>query len=108
MYLVNTGWSGGPAGNGGSRMKLPLTRAMVTACLNGELEKSEFELDPIFNVMVPTSCPGVPSDVLAPRKTWADKAAYDEMAKKLAGMFQKNFTKYTNMDQKIIDAGPKA
>ena len=108
VYLVNTGWSGGPAGNGGSRMKLPLTRAMVTACLNGELEKSEFVLDPVFNVMVPTTCPGVPDDVLMPRKTWVDKAAYDESARKLAGMFQKNFTKYTNMDQKIIDAGPKA
>ena len=108
VYLVNTGWSGGPAGKGGSRMKLPLTRAMVTACLNGELEKSEFVLDPNFNVLVPTTCPGVPADVLAPRNTWADKAAYDADAKKLAGMFRKNFEKYTNMDQKIIDAGPKA
>ena len=108
VYLVNTGWSGGPAGNGGNRMKLPLTRAMVTACLNGELEKSEFVLDPNFNVMVPKTCPGVPDEVLAPRNTWADKAAYDAAAKKLAGMFQKNFEKYTNMDQKIIEAGPKA
>ena len=108
VYLVNTGWSGGPAGNGGNRMKLPLTRAMVTACLNGELEKSEFVLDTNFNVLVPTTCPGVPADVLAPRNTWADKDAYDTTAKKLAGMFRKNFEKYTNMDQKIIDAGPKA
>ena len=108
VYLVNTGWSGGPAGNGGSRMKLPLTRAMVTACLNGEIEKSEFVTDPIFNVLVPKTCPNVPDDVLSPKNTWADKAAYDEMAKKLAGMFQKNFAKYTNMDQKIVDAGPKA
>ena len=108
VYLVNTGWSGGPAGNGGSRMKLPLTRAMVTACLNGELEKSEFVLDPNFNVLVPTSCPGVPADVLAPRNTWSDKDAYDATAKKLAGMFRKNFEKYTNMDQKIVEAGPKA
>jgi hypothetical protein len=72
-------------------MKLPLTRAMVTAALNGELEKSEFVLDPIFNVMVPKTCPGVPSEVLSPREFWADKAAYEETARKLAGMFQKNF-----------------
>ena len=108
VYLVNTGWSGGPAGKGGNRMKLPLTRAMVTACLNGELEKSEFVKDPIFNVLVPKTCPNVPDEVLAPRNTWADKAAYDETAKNLAAMFQKNFAKYTNMDQKIIDAGPQA
>lgn len=108
VYLVNTGWSGGSYGAGGKRMSLPYTRAMVTACLNGELEKSEFELDPIFNVMVPTSCPGVPSEVLTPKKTWKDPAAYEETAKKVAGLFQKNFAKYQNMDQKIIDAGPKA
>ena len=108
VYLVNTGWSGGAAGNGGNRMKLPLTRAMVTACLNGELEKSEFVLDPNFNVLVPTTCPGVPAEVLTPRNTWTDKAAYDATAKNLAQMFQKNFAKYQNMDQKIIDAGPKA
>ena len=89
-------------------MKLPLTRAMVTAALNGDLEKGEFVLDPIFNVLVPTSCPGVPAEVLNPKGFWADKAAYEETAKKLAGMFQKNFAKYQNMDQKVVDAGPKA
>ncbi len=108
VYLVNTGWSGGAYGQGGKRMSLPYTRAMVTACLNGELEKSKFELDPIFNVMVPASCPGVPDEVLTPKKTWKDPAAYDETAKKVAGLFQKNFSKYQNMDQKIIEAGPKA
>ncbi|MDD3411293.1 MAG: phosphoenolpyruvate carboxykinase (ATP), partial [Eubacteriales bacterium] len=86
VYLVNTGWTGGSYGKGGNRMKLPLTRAMVTACLNGELEKSEFVKDPIFNVMVPTTCPGVPSEVLSPKSTWADKAAYEETAKHLASM----------------------
>lgn len=108
VYLINTGWSGGSYGKGGSRMKLPLTRAMVTACLNGELEKSEFVTDPIFNVQVPTTCPGVPDDVLQPKKTWADKAAYDETAKKLAALFQKNFEKYTNMPKAVVEAGPKA
>ncbi len=108
VYLVNTGWSGGSYGKGGKRMSLPYTRAMVTACLNGDLEKSEFELDPIFNVMVPKTCPGVPDEVLSPKKTWSDPAAYDETAKKLAGLFQKNFEKYENMDRKIVEAGPKA
>jgi len=108
VYLVNTGWAGGSYGKGGNRMKLPLTRAMVTAALNGDLEKGEFVLDPIFNVLVPTSCPGVPAEVLNPKGFWADKAAYEETAKKLAGMFQKNFAKYKNMDQKVVDAGPKA
>ena len=108
VYLVNTGWSGGSYGKGGNRMKLPLTRAMVTACLNGELEKSDFVRDPIFNVMVPTTCPNVPSEVLIPEKMWQDKEAYHETAKKLAELFRKNFTKYTKMPQEVIDAGPKA
>ncbi|MEG0048684.1 MAG: phosphoenolpyruvate carboxykinase (ATP) [Clostridia bacterium] len=108
VYLVNTGWSGGSYGKGGKRMSLPYTRAMVTACLNGELEKSEFELDPIFNVMVPTTCPNVPSEVLTPKKVWSDAAAYEETAKKLAGLFQNNFKKYDNMDAKIAQAGPNA
>lgn len=106
VYLINTGWSGGPYGVG-KRMSIKHTRAMVTAALNGELEKSEFVLDPNFNVMVPTSCPGVPAEVLNPKSTWQDKEAYDENAKKLAEMFVKNFGKYTGMDQAIIDAGPK-
>ncbi len=108
VYLINTGWSGGSYGKGGKRMSLPYTRAMVTACLNGELEKSEFVKDEIFNVMVPTTCPGAPSEVLQPKNTWKDQAAYEETAKHLAGMFQKNFAKYENMDAKIIAAGPKA
>ncbi|MEG0513288.1 MAG: phosphoenolpyruvate carboxykinase (ATP) [Clostridia bacterium] len=108
VYLVNTGWSGGSYGKGGKRMSLPYTRAMVTACLNGELEKSEFELDPIFNVLVPTTCPNVPSEVLSPKKVWSDAAAYEETAKKLAGLFQNNFKKYDNMDAKIAQAGPNA
>lgn len=108
VYLVNTGWAGGPAGNGGNRMKLPLTRAMVTACLNGDLEKSEFELDPVFNVLVPKTCPNVPDEVLQPRKMWQDKEAYDKAAKNLAAMFKKNFEKYTNMPKEVVEAGPKA
>lgn len=106
VYLINTGWSGGAYGVG-KRMSIKHTRAMVTAALNGELEKSEFVLDPIFNVLIPTSCPGVPAEVLNPKNTWADKDAYEKQAKDLASRFTKNFEKYTNMPKNIVEAGPK-
>jgi phosphoenolpyruvate carboxykinase (ATP) len=108
VYLVNTGWSGGPASGSGKRMKIKYTRAMVSAALNGDLEKGEYALDPIFNVLVPKHVEDVPDEVLTPKNTWADKAAYDESAKHLAGLFVKNFEKYKGMDKAIIDAGPKA
>ncbi len=108
VYLVNTGWSGGPAGGEGKRMAIKLTRAMVTAALNGDLEKSEFYTDEMFNVLVPKTCPGVPDDVLTPRNTWKDKAAYDAAAKNLAQLFVKNFAKYKDMPEAIVKAGPKA
>ena len=108
VYLVNTGWTGGPYGVG-SRMKLSYTRAMVTAALNGELEKAEYKHDEVFNVEIPQSCPGVPAEILNPKNTWADKAAYDAQAKKLAGMFSENFAKkYPNMPKNIAEAGPRA
>ncbi|MBR3750641.1 MAG: phosphoenolpyruvate carboxykinase (ATP) [Clostridia bacterium] len=107
VYLINTGWSGGPYGVG-KRMSLKYTRAMVTAALNGELDKVGYELDPIFNVFVPVSCPGVPSEILNPRNTWENKDEYDVAAKKLAVRFNDNFKKYTHMPQEIVDAGPKA
>ncbi|BBB92607.1 MAG TPA: phosphoenolpyruvate carboxykinase (ATP) [Methylomusa anaerophila] len=107
VFLINTGWSGGPYGTG-SRMSLLRTRAMVTAAIEGRLDDVEYELDPVFNVYVPTSCPGVPTDVLTPRNTWPDKDAYDRQAQELARLFIKNFSKYENMPLKIIDAGPKA
>jgi len=106
VYLINTGWSGGPYGIG-KRMSIKLTRAIVTAALNGDLEKAEFRHDEIFNLLVPTTCPGVPDDVLNPRNVWADKAAYDAKAKDLASRFYKNFAKYQNMPKHIVDAGPK-
>ncbi len=108
VYLVNTGWAGGSYGKGGNRMKLPLTRAMVTACLNGTLENSEFVHDPIFNVLVPKTCPNVPDEVLSPRAMWADKDEYEKTAKMLAGLFRKNFAKYDKMPEAVIEAGPKA
>lgn len=108
VYLINTGWTGGPYGTG-SRMKLKYTRAMVTAVLNGSIEKADFVHDEVFNVDIPQTCENVPSEVMNPRDTWADGAAYDEQAKKLAGMFEKNFAeKYPEMDPEIVAAGPKA
>ena len=106
VYLINTGWSGGPYGVG-KRMSIKYTRAMVSAALNGDLDKVEFKLDPVFNVLVPVSCPNVPNEVLDPRNTWSDKEAYDKSAKDLAARFIKNFEKYTGMDRNIVEAGPK-
>ncbi len=108
VYLVNTGWTGGPYGTG-SRMKLKYTRAMVTAALNGTFDSVKYKHDATFNLDIPQSCPNVPTEIMNPRDTWADKAAYDAMAKKLAAMFQKNFAeKYPNMPASVVNAGPKA
>lgn len=108
VWLLNTGWSGGPYGVG-SRFSLPYTRAFVTAALDGTLNKAEFVKEPFFGLSIPTSCPGVPAELLNPRNTWADKAAYDEAAKKLAASFEQNFKKYADKTAKeIVEAGPKA
>ncbi len=107
VYLVNTGWSGGSYGTG-SRMKLRYTRAMVSAALDGTLENAKFEKDPVFGMDVPTTCPGVPDEVMIPKNTWKDKKAYEETAKKLAASFVENFKKYTHMPKEVVEAGPKA
>ena len=107
VYLINTGWSGGSYGVG-KRMSLKYTRAMVTAALTGALDDVKFELDPIFNVYVPTECPNVPAEILNPKNTWADKAEYDKTAKMLAARFTENFKKYPHMPENIVKAGPKA
>lgn len=107
VYLVNTGWSGGPYGVG-KRMNLPYTRAMITSALKGELDKEEFEAHPVFGVLVPKNVTGVPSDILNPRNTWADKEAYDAQAKKLATLFVENFEKFSDMPENIRNAAPKA
>lgn len=106
VYLINTGWSGGPYGVG-KRMDLKYTRAMVTAALNGELEKVRFKHDDIFNLDIPTSCPGVPSEILDPRNTWSDKNKYDLSANRLAELFVKNFQKFGVISKEILNAGPK-
>lgn len=105
VYLINTGWQGGPYGVG-KRISIPHTRAMVTAALEGALEKVEYVTHPIFNVLVPKSCPGVPSELLDPRESWQDKKAYDEAAHKLAEMFIENFKKFQGVDH-LVAAGPK-
>lgn len=104
VWLVNTGWTGGPYGIG-SRMKLPYTRAMITAALNGELNEVDFEQHPVFGVAMPKSCPHVPDELLNPRNTWADKAAYDTKAQSLAAQFIENFKKYEDFATEEILAG---
>ncbi len=106
VWLVNTGWTGGPYGTG-RRMKLSHTRSMVSAALSGELDGVEFRTDPVFGVEVPTSVPGVPSEVLDPRGTWDDGDAYDEKARHLARLFRENFDKFEVSDE-IAAAGPAA
>jgi len=92
VYLVNTGWSGGPYGVG-SRMDIDITRALVHAALSGQLADVQYREDPVFHIMVPTSCPEVNSDILDPRNTWEDKAAFDARAQKLASDFSAHFDK---------------
>lgn len=108
VFLINTGWSGGAYGVG-KRMKLSYTRAMVTAAIEGQLTDVPYELDPIFNVYVPTQCPNVSPELLKPRNVWQDKEAYDDKARELAGLFIKNFTRFgDNVPVEITEAGPKA
>ena len=107
VWLVNTGWSGGSYGVG-SRMKLSFTRAMITAALNGELEKSEFQKLPVFSLSIPTSCPGVPNEILNPRNTWADQSEFDAKTNTLAASFVKNFAQYAEYaSEEILNASPK-
>jgi phosphoenolpyruvate carboxykinase (ATP) len=108
VWLVNTGWTGGPHGIG-SRMKLSHTRTMVAAALAGALDGASFRRDPVFGLEVPAAVPGVPSEVLTPRATWADPAAYDAQARKLATMFRENFEQYrSQVPDTVAAAGPTA
>ena len=105
VYLVNTGWSGGPYGVG-KRMNLSYTRAMIQAALQGELKSVETAVDPVFGLNIPLHCPGVPDEVLLPKKTWEDEAAYDKKAQELALQFQENFNKFEGVSEEIRKAGP--
>jgi phosphoenolpyruvate carboxykinase (ATP) len=108
VWLVNTGWTGGPYGVG-HRMKIAHTRAMITAALTGQLDGVAYDRHPVFNIDVPTTCPGVPDSVLNPRNTWPDAASYDEQARKLAKMFVENFAAFAaDVPAAVVDAGPRA
>ncbi|MBI3401048.1 MAG: phosphoenolpyruvate carboxykinase [Acidobacteria bacterium] len=106
VWLVNTGWTGGPHGVG-SRMKIAYTRAMIRAALSGALDAVAYERDPIFNLELPTSCPDVPADVLTPRSTWTRGAEYDHQARQLARMFVDNFKTFEGgVTAEVVAAGP--
>ncbi len=106
VWLLNTGWTGGPYGVG-SRFKLAWTRAFVTGILNGSLRKASFVAHPVFGLEMPTAVAGVPSEVLDPRNTWKDRAAYDAKAADLAKRFRENDAKFTLSDA-VRAAGPRA
>ena len=106
VYLVNTGWSGGPYGVG-KRIKIKYSRAMVTAALTGKLDIVKYRHDDLFNLDIPTTVPDVPPEILDPKYTWEDKDSYDLSAKKLAQMFIENFKKFDNVNPEIVQAGPK-
>jgi len=105
-WLVNTGWSGGPYGVG-HRIQLVHTRAMLRAALEGLLTDVPARQDPVFGLQVPTVCPEVPPEMMNPRTTWPDQAAYDAQARELARLFQKNFERFAEVPQAIRDAGPR-
>lgn len=107
VWLVNTGWTGGPYGVG-HRMPIGHTRSLITAALSGALDDVESQTDPIFNIDVPVSCPGVSSEVLQPRKTWSNPSDYDSRAAELAAMFAKNFASFAEAaSAEVVAAGPR-
>lgn len=106
VYLINTGWSGGPFGVG-KRISIAYTRAIVKAALSGALVDVEQRVDPIFGLTVPTSCPGVPAEVLDPKSTWADPEAYEAKARELARAFQDSFARYGSLGRELGNGGMK-
>ena len=105
VWLVNTGWTGGPYGEG-HRMPIEATRALLHAALSGRLDEGAFRTDPVFGVEVPVSVPGVDARLLDPGATWRDAAAYDAKARELAAMFRDNFATLEGVDPHVADAGP--
>ena len=107
-WLVNTGWTGGPYGVG-NRMDITHTRALLNAALSGSLNDVPTVEDEVFGLHVPSSCPGVPTEVLQPINTWDNKNAFKEKAKDLAGRFEKNFKEFAGtVSHEVRAAGPKA
>jgi phosphoenolpyruvate carboxykinase (ATP) len=108
LWMVNTGWTGGPYGEG-SRMKLSYTRAMVRAAINGELDDVPTTVDPVFGFAIPNEVPGVPSEILMPRSTWRDPKAYDARASDLVERFKKYMQQFESyMSEEVKAAAPKA
>jgi phosphoenolpyruvate carboxykinase (ATP) len=105
VWLVNTGWTGGPFGEG-SRMPIGATRTLLHAALSGALHGVEYRTDPVFGFEVPVEVPGVDPKLLEPRSTWQDPEAYDRKASELAGMFRENFAKFTAAGSTLASAGP--
>jgi phosphoenolpyruvate carboxykinase (ATP) len=103
-WLLNTGWVGGPYGVG-ERMRLPYTRAMLTAALEGQFDHMPMERHPFFKVMVPKACPHVPPDFLDPRGMWSDKSAYDRAALDLSARFARNFEKFSDVSPEVLEGG---
>jgi phosphoenolpyruvate carboxykinase (ATP) len=106
VWMINTGWSGGEYGTG-KRIDLAYSRAMITAALAGKLGSVEYTAHPIFGMLIPQTCPGIPSTILNPANTWADKEAYLLKAKELAKLFISNFEQYKKgVTEDILNAGP--
>lgn len=106
VWMINTGWSGGPFGVG-ERIRIPYTRAMLNAALRGDLDDADYAIDPVFGLAVPTAIEGVPKEILNPRDTWDDAAAFDAQAAKLAAMFRANFAKYADSTSpEVVASGP--
>jgi phosphoenolpyruvate carboxykinase (ATP) len=107
LWLVNTGWSGGAYGTG-RRMPIKLTRAVVTAILDGSLGEAPTLTDPIFGFQVPTECPNVPSEVLQPKHTWRDAEAFEQTARRLARSVAENFREFEpDVSREVASAGPR-
>jgi phosphoenolpyruvate carboxykinase (ATP) len=108
VWLVNTGWTGGPYGVG-KRMSLTYTRALITAALEGDLGSGLFEYHDVFGVAMPLFCPGLPTEILNPRNTWRDQDAYDNKANFLAEAFIKNFEKFApQANEEILAGAPRS
>ncbi|HYZ96213.1 MAG TPA: phosphoenolpyruvate carboxykinase (ATP), partial [Nitrososphaeraceae archaeon] len=105
VYLINTGWSGGPYGIG-KRIDLKYTRLMVSSAINGKLNDVDYNHHEIFNLDYPNTCPNVPSEILNPKNTWHDKEKYDFSAKRLSNLFVTNFKKFESVPKEILNAGP--
>jgi len=105
VWLINTGWTGGPYGVG-ERFKIAYSRAVIRAALSGALDNAEFVTDPVFGFSVPTECPGIPTELLTPRSTWSDPAAYDAKAAELAGLFKENFKEFAPEAPGVEAGGP--